>query len=249
MRQGCGPVCEVPVASWADQKSLERLKDLILTGLDKPMLFQDKIHSWKSTQEWSVAGICHILGKKQTTFKVCPRRGSNTFKEHFKENNVIFETQCCYENATFSDFLQWIKMEDAVAGSSQESGDADRTLDTERLSSNGKNSEEQSVKRPKLDSSQLVEDHSPIAPSLHLPNPLLGYPRSEYWIYADYKYMCQLCSDMPELQSAIDWSVFGFGGLSGKDSTLWVGSEEAYTPCHYDTYGCNLVAQLSGIAI
>ena len=46
--------------------------------------------------------------------------------------------------------------------------------------------------------------------------------------------------------SHVDWSSFGFTGRDGKDSTFWMGSRGAYTPCHYDTYGCNLVAQLYG---
>ena len=44
----------------------------------------------------------------------------------------------------------------------------------------------------------------------------------------------------------IDWGVFGFDGRNGTSSTFWLGSKGAYTPCHYDTYGCNLVAQLFG---
>ena len=77
-------------------------------------------------------------------------------------------------------------------------------------------------------------------------NPLMQYPRSDHWVYADYKYMSQLCSDKPELLSAVKWEVLGFPQLDGKDSTLWVGSEGASTPCHYDTYGSNIVVQLSG---
>ena len=76
-------------------------------------------------------------------------------------------------------------------------------------------------------------------------NPLLSYPRSQYWIYASYKYMSQLCPQS-ELLTAVDWGVFGFTGRGGKESTIWIGSEGAFTPCHYDTYGCNLVAQLWG---
>ncbi len=72
------------------------------------------------------------------------------------------------------------------------------------------------------------------------------YPRSDYWMYADYKYMSHLCVKHEVMIKSIDWSVFGFKGRNGNDSTLWVGSEYASTPCHYDTYGCNLVAQLSG---
>jgi len=78
-----------------------------------------------------------------------------------------------------------------------------------------------------------------------LSNELLNYSRSDYWVYADYKYLCNLLEEAPELDHLTDWSVFGIG-METRDSTLWVGSDGAYTPCHYDTYGCNLVAQLSG---
>ena len=45
---------------------------------------------------------------------------------------------------------------------------------------------------------------------------------------------------------AVDWSLFGFPSKDGSDSTFWMGSAGAETPCHYDTYGCNLVAQIYG---
>lgn len=93
----------------------------------------------------------------------------------------------------------------------------------------------------KRDSSPPQAKQARIAPV----NPLLSYPRSQYWIYADYKYMSQLCPQS-ELLTAVDWSVFGFPGRDGRESTMWIGSEGASTPCHYDTYGCNLVAQLWG---
>ncbi|NXA08332.1 HBAP1 protein, partial [Sapayoa aenigma] len=44
----------------------------------------------------------------------------------------------------------------------------------------------------------------------------------------------------------VRWSDFGFPGRSGKESTLWIGSEGANTPCHLDSYGCNLVLQVQG---
>jgi len=44
----------------------------------------------------------------------------------------------------------------------------------------------------------------------------------------------------------IDWSEIGLRNRSGKQSTLWIGSQGAYTPCHYDTYGINFVAQIVG---
>lgn len=79
----------------------------------------------------------------------------------------------------------------------------------------------------------------------YLSNGLLKFPKSNYWVYADYKYLCNLLAEAPELDKLTDWSIFGIG-METWDSTLWVGSDEAYTPCHCDTYGCNLVAQLSG---
>jgi len=44
----------------------------------------------------------------------------------------------------------------------------------------------------------------------------------------------------------VDWSAFGFDGRDGTQSTFWLGSQGAYSVCHYDTYGCNLVAQIYG---
>uniref|UniRef100_A0ACB8G1M8 HSPB1-associated protein 1 n=1 Tax=Sphaerodactylus townsendi TaxID=933632 RepID=A0ACB8G1M8_9SAUR len=44
----------------------------------------------------------------------------------------------------------------------------------------------------------------------------------------------------------VRWSDFGFSGRDGKESTLWVGSSGANTPCHLDSYGCNLVLQVQG---
>merc|ERR1719391_1451811 len=42
------------------------------------------------------------------------------------------------------------------------------------------------------------------------------------------------------------WDGLGYPGRAGKDSTLWIGTQGAYTPCHQDSYGYNLVAQLYG---
>ena len=48
--------------------------------------------------------------------------------------------------------------------------------------------------------------------------------------------MADLFKDFPHLSKSVDWSCFGFPERSG----------EASTPCHVDTYGCNLVAQIYG---
>lgn len=42
------------------------------------------------------------------------------------------------------------------------------------------------------------------------------------------------------------WDAFGFPEVTGKDSTFWLGSDGANTPCHFDSYGCNLIAQITG---
>lgn len=58
--------------------------------------------------------------------------------------------------------------------------------------------------------------------------------------------MAELFKDLPHLRHAVDWSTFGFPGRTGDESTIWIGSQGASTPCHFDSYGCNLVAQIYG---
>ena len=53
-------------------------------------------------------------------------------------------------------------------------------------------------------------------------------------------------NDDSKVLKDIDWETFGYHGKNGKHSTIWIGSSHAFTPLHKDTYGCNLVAQLSG---
>ncbi|XP_054063993.1 HSPB1-associated protein 1 isoform X2 [Rissa tridactyla] len=79
-----------------------------------------------------------------------------------------------------------------------------------------------------------------------LSGPFSRYEYSKYWAYADYKYIARIFEDKPEIFQDIRWSDFGFPGRSGKESTLWIGSEGANTPCHLDSYGCNLVLQVQG---
>lgn len=67
---------------------------------------------------------------------------------------------------------------------------------------------------------------------------------ADSWAYFDYKYMCTEID--PAYLPLFSWEKFGFPDKSGFDSTLWVGTEGAHTPCHQDTYGENLVAQLVG---
>ncbi|XP_024142132.1 HSPB1-associated protein 1 homolog [Oryzias melastigma] len=76
--------------------------------------------------------------------------------------------------------------------------------------------------------------------------PFSKYPYSEYWAYADYKYIAMLFEDQPGMFEDVKWSDFGFEGRNGRDSTVWIGTNGANTPCHMDTYGCNLVLQVQG---
>ena len=71
--------------------------------------------------------------------------------------------------------------------------------------------------------------------------------RDHFSLYIDYKHMRELFTDNEnDVLKEIDWEIFGYHGKNGEDSTLWIGSDDAFTPLHKDTYGCNLVAQLFG---
>lgn len=68
---------------------------------------------------------------------------------------------------------------------------------------------------------------------------------SDHWAYFDYFYLRDT-EAVDQMKGAIDWGIFGFPDRGPKDSTLWIGTAGANTPCHIDTYGCNLVAQIIG---
>ncbi|KAM9087920.1 HSPB1-associated protein 1 isoform 2-T2 [Megaptera novaeangliae] len=76
--------------------------------------------------------------------------------------------------------------------------------------------------------------------------PFRDYDHSKFWAYADYKYFVSLFEDKTHIFQDVIWSDFGFPGRNGQESTLWIGSMGAHTPCHLDTYGCNLVFQVQG---
>lgn len=61
-----------------------------------------------------------------------------------------------------------------------------------------------------------------------------------HWAYFDYYYLRNLAENCLDLH----WGAFGFPERSAADSTFWIGSSGANTPCHIDTYGVNLVAQV-----
>ncbi|XP_025832966.1 HSPB1-associated protein 1 isoform X2 [Agrilus planipennis] len=66
------------------------------------------------------------------------------------------------------------------------------------------------------------------------------------WIYFDYKYLKDWIINKEKIKKDITWKSFGYPDLGWQESTIWIGTEGAHTPCHVDTYGCNLVAQVLG---
>jgi len=79
-------------------------------------------------------------------------------------------------------------------------------------------------------------------------NPFKPYPPQHFWAYTGYNHLSKL-SGSEELITSINWSKLGFGsnlGNDGKETTFWLGCKDATTPCHYDSYGYNLVAQIKG---
>uniref|UniRef100_A0A182QT04 JmjC domain-containing protein n=1 Tax=Anopheles farauti TaxID=69004 RepID=A0A182QT04_9DIPT len=62
------------------------------------------------------------------------------------------------------------------------------------------------------------------------------------WNSFSYRNIGQL----PEpCRRGINFAAFGFPEID-EDITFWIGSAGAHTPCHYDTYGCNIVVQVYG---
>ncbi|XP_053659547.1 HSPB1-associated protein 1 [Anopheles marshallii] len=66
--------------------------------------------------------------------------------------------------------------------------------------------------------------------------------KTERWNSFSYRNIALL----PEpCRKGINFAYFGFPEVED-DITFWIGSAQAHTPCHYDTYGCNIVMQIFG---
>ncbi|XP_065085885.1 HSPB1-associated protein 1 isoform X2 [Ochlerotatus camptorhynchus] len=64
----------------------------------------------------------------------------------------------------------------------------------------------------------------------------------ENWASYSYRYV----NELPErCRRGVNFEGFGFPDV-GEDVSFWIGSGGAHTPCHYDTYGCNIVVQVHG---
>uniref|UniRef100_A0A915L5V0 JmjC domain-containing protein n=1 Tax=Romanomermis culicivorax TaxID=13658 RepID=A0A915L5V0_ROMCU len=77
-------------------------------------------------------------------------------------------------------------------------------------------------------------------------NPMATRDPTSHWAYMGYQYMFELFDKDDDTISAIEWDRLGLD-KDGWQSTIWIGSQGAYTPCHFDTYGFNLVLQIKGI--
>lgn len=196
---------------------------LVNSKLRVPTMFTGMLSAWTEALTWTPQKLGMLLSDVETQFKICPKCVTHG---DASGEGTVFENQCIYVTATYRDLHQWLEVDSSIKGKSSMKG---------AFRKDGRD-EGPSSKQAKLEHPS----------SIGTENPLLAYPRGAYWVYADYKYMSQICKDLPGMLEAIDWGVFGFEGRNGNDSSLWCGSEGSFTPCHYDTYGWNLVAQLYG---
>ncbi|XP_022174308.1 HSPB1-associated protein 1 isoform X1 [Myzus persicae] len=96
------------------------------------------------------------------------------------------------------------------------------------------------TKEPLWESKCLYESHS----FSEVINMSKDIENSGNWLYFDYKHIGKTVNE--NIFKSISWKKFGYENLGPKDSTLWIGSIGAHTPCHQDLYGINLVAQVHG---
>ncbi|XP_045460867.1 HSPB1-associated protein 1 isoform X1 [Harmonia axyridis] len=75
---------------------------------------------------------------------------------------------------------------------------------------------------------------------------LLNFSQTDRWLYFDYKYLNQWLLKAKELREQINFSDLGLKNVTADESTIWIGTKGAHTPCHIDTYGCNVVVQIFG---
>lgn len=67
------------------------------------------------------------------------------------------------------------------------------------------------------------------------------------WIYVDYQYLNNVFTSNEKelLDYEKRWTECGLPFLP-ENSAIWIGTKGACSPCHYDSYGVNIVAQLLG---
>ena len=203
------------------------LKETVRT-LTEPRLLKGCLlnrSEWTEPLRWTPEYIAESAPTVSTSFKIGKKEWLLPTSER-----PHFETDCHFVQGTLSEFVTWIRQDSSKEHSTT-------SLPHDVMSSSA-DCDVSCSKRVKITNSgsELRESDTSLS----------CYPPSEYWGYCDYKYMFQLFQDTPSLLSALDWSGLGFEKRGGEQSTIWIGSELAHTPCHYDTYGYNIVAQLYG---
>lgn len=74
---------------------------------------------------------------------------------------------------------------------------------------------------------------------------LLSYNDKNKFYYAAYNHFASFDNTSDKFED-FNWGWVGLCDRTSLQSTLWMGSEGSFTPCHKDSYGCNLHAQISG---
>jgi len=71
------------------------------------------------------------------------------------------------------------------------------------------------------------------------------------WIYYDYNHFPETFNQHSKshLLNSFNWAKLGFPEKNAESSTFWAGTKGSYTPCHFDTYSCNLVCQVFGRSV
>ena len=210
--------------------SPEAMRQLVLRDLSEPCILRGALlhlPEWEEPLRWTPEYLASASPDLNTSFKL----GKKSWLLDGEERSH-YENECCFAEATFAEFVAWTREADPLSP---------------QLRTVHSGSDSTSAKKVKLSQGQSTQDSRHFSPEGVGPTPpLSSFTPSDYWAYCDYKYMFQLFQDYPSLLTPLDWSSLGFKERGGAHSTIWIGTELAHTPCHYDTYGCNLVAQLHG---
>ena len=199
----------------------EELRRLVST-CETPVVLHKVIDSWPFLK--------YSLGDWQTLFATRPlecragsRRGSGAPQ---------WERDCRSVRCTFEQFVNWSQGKEG-AGAGGQSCDSNRVCESNQDDVGDGNSSY--LLQTSVENSDRPESVAGVLGELD---------PSENFLYFDYKYMKDMFAE--SVLASVDWSCAGFPHVSGSESTFWFGSAGAHTPCHYDTYGVNLVAQLYG---
>lgn len=154
-----------------------------------------------------------------------------------------WESKCAVVDLPVSEFLDWCSASD----------DTDREVKRRKLDSDCSLAKDIKIEHPgkesvcsHLDSVESESKQAERGAKESEDNALNGVDQRECFAYASYLYLKDLFSDDTETLQQFDWSVLGLANRDGRQTTMWLGSAGANTPCHRDAYGWNAVAQLFG---